>query len=233
MLGWGRDASQRRHGDNPTQVPVTRLPPIKLVLERTFPVWCLICTEVPRVRLRLAFILPLLQFLLAISLLHWGNRIEVETMRRMRYDTPYMSTPALICTGINAPARLLEAISFFFRRVDHAPPKIFGLGLDDVLFFVGIIALWFLVGYILDKRRSSGGSQSVWSIGKLLLAGVPLSVMGALFLYGSVSGFMAGSPFNNKTGTLLQSFLFLFWAFILLGVPATNLFRRLSAPVTR
>jgi hypothetical protein len=185
------------------------------------------------VRLRLAFILPLLQFLLALSLLHWGSRIEVEVWRRMRYDTLYLSTPTLICTGINAPARLLARMSFLFERVDQPPPTLFGLGLDTVFFFTGIFALWFLVGHMLDKRRLPHGSRPVWSVARFLLAGVPLSIMGALFLLASISGFMAGWRFNNKTGNLFQSALFLLWSLVLLGVPATNLFRRLSVRVTR
>jgi hypothetical protein len=179
------------------------------------------------VRLRLALILPLLQFLLALSLLHWGNHIEVATESRMHYDTLYFSTPRLICTGINAPATLLSRMSFFFERVDHPPPTIFGLGLDSVLFFFGVFALWFLIGYVLDERRLSGEPQPVWSASKLLLAGAPIFVMGALFLVGSISEFTAGSRFNNKTGTLFQSFLFFLWSLILLGIPLTNLFRRL------
>ena len=63
---------------------------------------------------------------------HWGKHVEAETQRHMRYDTLYISAPALIYTGIDAPARLLAAMSFFFQRVDHTPPTIFGLGLDYV-----------------------------------------------------------------------------------------------------
>jgi hypothetical protein len=175
-----------------------------------------------------------MQFLLALCLLHWGKHMEAETQRRMRYDTLYMSTPALICTGFNAPARLLlTAMSLFFQRVDHAPPTIFGLGLDYVLFLIGVIALWFLVGSVLDQRRSSPEPRRVWSGAKLFLVGVPLSLMGALFLYASVSGCIDRWRFNNQTGNLLQSILFLLWSLILLGVPATSLCRRLCVPVFR
>ena len=110
---------------------------------------------------------------------------------------PTYQHPTLICTGINAPARLLAAMSFFFQRVDHAPPMIFGLGLDYVLFLIGVVALWFLVGSVLGKRRSSPEPRPVWSGAKLLLVGVPLSLMGALFLYASVSGFMTRWNFNR------------------------------------
>jgi hypothetical protein len=169
-----------------------------------------------------------IQVALAIALLHWGDQIEVATVRRMRYDTPYVSTPTLICTGINAPARFLAGISFLFQRFDHPPPTIFGLDMYDTFFLIGIIMLWFLVGWTLDKRRASMEKRPVWSIAKILLVGVPPSLMGVVLLVAGLQGFITPTCCNNGIGTMLHSILFLIWSLVLLGIPAKNLIRRLS-----
>ena len=177
-------------------------------------------------RLRFTFLLPLAQLLLALFLLRLGAHLSTGIQRR--YDTLYVSTPQLVCAGINAPARLLEGMSHFFYRVDHAPPTIFGFGLDFVSFLIGIVALWLLVGWAVDKRRSSSELRPVWSAAKLFFVGVPLALLGALFLYSSVQGFMTPWRFNNQTGNILLSVLLLLWSLVLLGIPATHIFRRLS-----
>src|SRR6266478_3743822 len=79
-------------------------------------------------KLRLSWILPLVQLPLAIFLLEWGEHsAQSADVIRMRYDTLYFATPTLICGGINAPARFLAATSRLFDRVDHAQPTIAGL----------------------------------------------------------------------------------------------------------
>ena len=183
-------------------------------------------------RLKLAFLLPMAQLPLALFLLRWGEHVSAVMQRR--YDTLYAPTPALVCAGINAPARLLEATSHFFYRVDHSPPTILGFDLDFVFFLVGIIVLWLLVGWALDKRRSPAEPRSAWSPARFLFVGVPLSLMGALFLYFSVQGFMTPWRFNNQTGNIVHSIFLLLWSLVFLSIPATKVFRRLnvSPPMT-
>jgi hypothetical protein len=106
-------------------------------------------------RLKFSWLLPIGQVALAIFLLHWGQQLEISTQRRMRYDTPYVSTPALLCAGINGPARFVALLSYFFYRYDHAPPTVFGLDLERTFFFLGVAVLWFLVGRTIDARRPS------------------------------------------------------------------------------
>jgi hypothetical protein len=180
------------------------------------------------VRLKLSFVLPVIQLALALVLLHWGDQIEVATVRRMRYDTLYVSTPTLICDGINEPAKFLAAVSFFFERVDQAPPTIFGMDMDHTLFLAGIIVLWILVGWTLDKCRSSRETRPAWNIAKILLVGLPLSLMGAVSLYGGLQGLMTPTNWNNEIGTIMHSILLLIWSLVLLGIPAKRVVRRLS-----
>ena len=90
------------------------------------------------VQLRLSWVLPIVQLPLAIVMLEWGRHSGVQN----RFDTLYFPTPALVCRGINAPATVLSALAFFFDRIDHERPTIFGSTLDYPLFLVGIVILW-------------------------------------------------------------------------------------------
>jgi hypothetical protein len=189
--------------------------------------------ELLPMRAKLAWILPGVQLPLALFLLQWGRHIDAATQRQMRYDTLYVSTPALICDGVNAPARFLAAMSFFFDRVDHAPPTIFGLGLDYVFFLIGIVVLWFLVGRAVDNRQSSRGPGLAWTSAKLVLVGGPLALMGSLYFYLSLQGFLGPRRWNNPIGDVLHNVLVLLWSLVLLGVPALKLVRRLSVPAVK
>src|SRR5579862_6774943 len=115
-------------------------------------------------KLRLSWILPLVQLPLAIFLLALGERSSHSAeVTRMHYDTPYLATPTLICKGINAPAGLLAITSGLFNRVDHAPPTIFGFTLDYVFFLIGVVILWCIVGSALDERQSAHESRAIWT----------------------------------------------------------------------
>jgi len=142
----------------------------------------------------------------------------------MRYDTLYFATPTLICGGINAPARFLAATSRLFDRVDHAQPTIAGLTLDYVFFMIGVLILWYLVGRALDNRQLG---RSAWSITKQLLAGGPLALLGSLFFYNGLQGFLTPSRWNNQIGNIAQSLLFMLWSLVFLAVPALKIAQRL------
>jgi hypothetical protein len=176
-------------------------------------------------KLRLSWILPLVQLPLAIFLLEWGEHsAQSADVIRMRYDTLYFATPTLICGGINAPARFLAATSRLFDRVDHAQPTIAGLTLDYVFFMIGVLILWYLVGRALDNRQLG---RSAWSITKLLLAGGPLALLGSLFFYNGLQGFLTPSRWNNQIGNIAQSLLFMLWSLVFLAVPALKIAQRL------
>jgi hypothetical protein len=176
-------------------------------------------------KLRLSWILPLVQLPLAIFMLEWGEHsAQSAEVIRMRYDTLYAATPTLICIGINAPAKFLAATSYFFDRVDHAQPTIAGLSLDYVFFMIGILILWYLVGRALDNHQLG---RSAWSITKLLLAGGPLALLGSLFFYNSFQGFLTPYRWNNQIGNIGESLLFMVWSLVFLAVPALKIAQRL------
>jgi hypothetical protein len=176
-------------------------------------------------KLRLSWILPLVQLPLAIFLLVWGNHSEQSAdVIRMHFDTLYAATPTMICIGINAPARFFAATSRLFDRVDHAPPTIAGLTLDYVFFMIGIVILWYLVGRTLDNRRLG---RSAWSITKLLLIAGPLALLGSFFFYDALQGFLRPGRYNNQIGNISESLLFMMWSLVFLAVPALKVAQRL------
>jgi hypothetical protein len=179
-------------------------------------------------KLRLSWILPLVQLPLAIFLLQWGEHsAHSAEVIHMRYDTLYAATPTLICGGINAPARLLAATSVFFYRVDHAPPTIVGFTLDSVFFMIGLLILWYLVGRAFDNRELSPNPRAAWTTTKLFLVGGPLVLLGSLFFYDSLQGFLIPERWNNRIGNIAQSVFVLIWSLVLLGLPALKLAQRL------
>lgn len=175
-------------------------------------------------QLRLWWILPTLQLIVALLLLQWGRQLEGG---QGRFDTLYVPTPALVCKGINAPATALAGMAFFFDRVDHQRPTILGSTLDYPLFLIGVLILWYLVGKALDSWRSTGETPLAWTWPRLVFFGGPLAVLGALFLYEGLQGFRDPWRWNNRTGNIMHSVLVLLWSIVLIGVPGLKLIQRL------
>src|ERR1700730_7072894 len=172
-------------------------------------------------QLKFSIVLPVVQFILAILLLEWADRAS-----RPRFDTLYYPTSQLVCAGINAPATILIGFAGLFDRVDHAPPPIFGLGLDEVFFFIGVLILWFLVGKVLDRRWSPGERPAKWTVIRLLSLGVPLELLGALLFYEGLHGILTPGRWNNYFGNIVQNILVLLWSLILIVSPALKFAQR-------
>src|SRR5262245_5669312 len=168
------------------------------------------------VQLKLTWALPTGQLAVAIFLLEWGNRSHGQK----RFDTLYSATPTLICGGINAPARVLAAMASFFDRIDRPEPEIFGLPIDYIFFLTGIVILWMLVGWSLDRKRFSSTGRSAWSPLQRVLVGVPLVMVGILLFYQGVHGLLTPGRFNNYAGNVAQSLLFLLWSVVLIALPS-------------
>jgi hypothetical protein len=105
-------------------------------------------------KLRLALLLPGIQFVIAALLLHYG------------YRTPFPLGPRLLdaCWGLNAPAMpVMKMPALLFRLLgaqrgpafaQWLPRSILGYGIDDLFFLGGVILLWYIAGGALDRRRS-------------------------------------------------------------------------------
>jgi len=101
-------------------------------------------------KLRLAAVLPIVQFVVAVLLLQWGYRIHIPM---------YLPTADLVCQGLNAPALLsrfpLYAVQEWEPESAWVSRPMLGLYGGDVFFLVGVIVVWFLVGRALDRRRAA------------------------------------------------------------------------------
>jgi hypothetical protein len=100
---------------------------------------------------RLAIILPIVQFLLAVTLLHWGRGYQLRF--------PLGPQLVSICFGLNAPALPLYNFPRLFdfvwgHKLAWMYGSIFGLGVDDLFFLCGVIALWCFAGRVLERRAS-------------------------------------------------------------------------------
>jgi hypothetical protein len=159
-------------------------------------------------RVRLAWILPVLQLCVATGLLIWGS-----TVPRPRVDTLWVPTATMICYGINAPAILFRVFVFPFYLAQYDLPRLFGLGLDRFLFLVEVVIVWFLVGRGLGNLRLRGGRVTLPTLGNLLhnLLLIALGVL--LFLLGLVP--VRGMNFNNPAGALAEGSLFILWSLCL------------------
>ncbi len=115
-------------------------------------------------------------------------------------------------------------MSRLFDRVDHAQPTIVGLTLDYIFFLIGVLILWHLVGRAIDNRQLS---RAAWTTAKILLVGGPLALLGALFFYIALQGFLTPWRWNNQIGNVVQSLLVLLWSFVLFAVPALKIAQRL------
>jgi hypothetical protein len=177
-------------------------------------------------QLSLSWILPIVQVPAAIFLLQWARVSQV--VQQKRFDTLYSATPALVCGGINAPAMLFSALAALFDRVDHPVPTLFGFTLDYVFFLIGIVILWYVVGSVLDQRQSARREpRLVWTMSTLVLLGGPLALLGALLFYVSLQGLLTPWRWNNYSGNIVRSVLFLLWSFVLIGLPAIKVTQRL------
>jgi hypothetical protein len=99
------------------------------------------------------------------------------------------------------------------RRIDHAPPTLFGIGAGQLLFFTGVVLLWSTVGLFLDRRR---GCQmrphtrtTVWRmLGTLFL------LVFAMLLFGGGMFVIRLRPAGNPVGDVLLGILCFGWSVV-------------------
>jgi hypothetical protein len=164
-------------------------------------------------KLKLAVVLPIMQVILAIVLLKIGNSSELPK----GWDTPYTPPISLVCTGISAPAFPLTYFVLLLPRSMNLS-AVLGFSVQQILFLLGVAALWWWIGHMIDRRSSStkkagtAGFQIFTSIFGFLLGGV-LLVAGiglwrqALFLR------RYATPFAYY----LAGVLFLVWSIVLIS----------------
>jgi len=163
-------------------------------------------------KLKLAAILPALQFIIAVSLLKWHNRLAFPP----RGDELHVSTERMICLGINGPAWLF---SILLSPLPISRVGIFGL--YDIQFLIGVAALWYVVGKSLD-RRSSGASVERASPGYFLW-NLFLVSLGVYFFSMALASLRSLGRYNNPVGNLIEGILFFVWSVALITFPGIKL----------
>jgi hypothetical protein len=174
-------------------------------------------------KLRLALILPVVQFVIALAL--WPY-----PMGSPKGLVPSAPTIRTICLGMDAPALLFPAaVVNHWPVIRWLPLMTVGLPIDEFAFLFGVILLWFIVGQILDRLRSAKASVYGRQPTSSILIDVALSLA---IIYGGIRLFVAGLNWvfptpqsGNRLGYILGSIPLMAWAFALIIFPGLGLMR--------
>jgi hypothetical protein len=178
-------------------------------------------------KLKLAWFLPVIQFVIAAILLQWGYRAPVP-----RGSELYVPPSRLICLGLDAPAllfRLLDPVPWG-PEFDWIPRSILGFDTDDLFFLVGVIVVWYLAGRALDHlwtpRTAKRGSMAIVFVkcSLLLAAGV------ILFFFGLQQ--LGPHPPNYPAPTV-GAVLTLMWSVALIFLSGKGLVRAIRGVLSR
>src|SRR6266550_24120 len=141
-------------------------------------------------RIKLAWLLPLAQLVLAIILLSWARHCPHPPVR---IDSPWAPTAERLVEGINLPAaRIVEMALDVFPWTSTDGPGIGRFHFVDWMFICGVVGLWYLVGRKLDNyqipkpntKRGQPVRTALWDVllalyGLYLL--IPLSLQNVVF----------------------------------------------------
>ncbi len=164
-------------------------------------------------KVRLAVVLPIVQFAAAAILLQWARRVPVPPGSAF-----YVPNVRLICDGLNAPALLFGALAIFGSYTS----SFLGFPTSDLLFLVGVIIVWYIVGRVLDRRRNSKAAPQR-GIATALVMYPLLLMLGSLLLFLGVYGLGPHRP--NIADPPVGAFLTLMWSGTLIFLSGRGLVR--------
>jgi hypothetical protein len=134
-----------------------------------------------------------------------------------------MDTGTSIAYGITAPAERLSILDRLWSRWGHEPWSLLGFYSNDVLFFLGVILVWYLVGKRIDSLRAPRNTQTKrWSNLLFLLFGAYLMSFDLLNFGNPVR-----LPVSNDIGGPVEVVLYFVWAIALIAIPGRELTRAL------
>jgi hypothetical protein len=146
----------------------------------------------------------------AFPVARWQRHLDAHLVPKREY--PVVSNVTSIYHGLNAPAILFAWLcqaALPVDRVNHPPLSIFGTDSGQLLFFSGVVALWFTVGLFFDHRKEHRIHPRIeltlWQILRSLL----LMVFAILLFYGGVFAIRAR---HTPVGDLLNGVLWLGWS---------------------
>jgi hypothetical protein len=168
--------------------------------------------------------LPIVQLLLAVTLLVWGRRVSQPA----GMDFPYSPTAILLCKGINAPAALFAVICdslLPLDRPDMAPVSIFGFNPQDILFLLGVIVIWYLVGRVVDQKAKHQAPSDRRGRSSKTLIHLALMTLGILVLLMGTLPILDKRGLTNPMGAAIASVLYMARFGVLFFLPAVSLLR--------
>lgn len=168
-------------------------------------------------KIKFAWVLPVVNLSLVLALWVYDMRTPLPN-----WDTGYTSTPMMIGYGISAPALIFKFLSLPFRWTGLWPVSIGRFDLNDLLFFLGVVVTWFLVGSALDRRASRRALvQSGLGFG-MILWDLALVALGVFFFAASLEDTLM--PWTRGTvGHFTDRILFFAWGVVLVILPSTDL----------
>jgi hypothetical protein len=172
-------------------------------------------------KMKFAVLLPISQLALDFAFWEWPFPTSMPT----GMDARFISTPMLVGYGISAPAILTKLLVVPFRgQHDFLPFWIGRFNIEDLIFFVGALVLWHLIGRALDHRISSGVPVSKGiGVGKALW-NFALEALG-VFLFGAgLQGIFIPSA-RASVGLLTNAILLMIWGLALIIIPGIKLLK--------
>lgn len=162
-------------------------------------------------KLRLAIILPILIVCLDFPVALWQRHVDGQQPPKHEY--PIVSPLTLAYLGLNAPAVVFKGVcvtTLPIYRIDHAPPTLLGIAAGEILFFTGVVLLWFAVGLFLDRRSGQLQRQTATTVWRVL--GTLLLLAFGVWLLGGGAFLLRQRPTGNPIGDVLQGILWFGWS---------------------
>jgi hypothetical protein len=172
-------------------------------------------------KLRLGFVLPVVQIVIAVILL----QLDYRTAAPYGSDS-YVPAVRWICRGLNAPALTFRMLHPYFWGVtwDWVPRYILGFVADDFLLLVGVAVVWYFVGRAVDKRRSGEVRENQLVI-RLAKSAFLLALGGTLALAGLREWSQSAILWLVAPGRLVGALLILIWAASLITISCIGIVR--------
>ncbi|HET9180675.1 MAG TPA: hypothetical protein VFP59_00970 [Candidatus Angelobacter sp.] len=166
--------------------------------------------------LKLRFVLPAIQVILAASLLIIG----AAQHKADRGKDIYYGAPAeRVCYAINAPALLFRSAGLYLWHTTDFP--MVNDAVDNGIFMIGVVLLWFLVGATIESRLK-GCHKTALSRPWRLAIDFFLIVVGIAFVLVGV-----GAWNLVHLGSTLQGFaeaaIYFLWAMVLVLISGRDL----------
>jgi hypothetical protein len=184
----------------------------------------------PMSKVRFAVLLPVLMICAALAVERWQGHVRDSVPPKGEY--PFVSTATLVYQGINAPALLFSKLSIEFLPIYHitrTPSSFLGVGVERMLFFLGVAILWLLLGMWLDRRRQTKATSQRMATPTTVLIGLVEGAVGITLVYVGLYPFRNPGSSTNPFGDVAKGVLVIVWGISLMVLCGSAVFRRVRS----